>query len=248
MGASMAAIMTPAAQAQTGDEDRYLILGARAEYEPVFRGSSEYEVDPSLYVNARWGRFFAGQRGVGLDLYQGDGDAELTFGAAITLGEPRVEEDDIRLLGLGQVDRSIEATLFAEADLGLAEVAVIVGQDVGNGHEGLYVDLEAGRDFELGDRWEMEIGAATRWADATYVQTLYGVTAQQAARTAYQIFTPDSGFHTAALSAGLTYQLSDRWFVSTEAEVSVLLGDAKDSPFVSDTTSTGLSLGLARRF
>ena len=227
---------------------QHLVLGVGVEYEPVFRGSSEYEVDPRPYVNARWGRFFAGQRGVGLDILQGGGDREFALGAAIGLGEDRDEEDDRRLRGLGNVDRAIEATLFAEADFGIGEFAIVFGQDVGSGHEGFFIDLEAAQDIELAERWELEISASTRWVDDTYVKTLYGVDARQASRSGYRVYVPGSGFHTAALGAGINYQVSDRWVLSGEVEVSTLLGDAKDSPFVSETTSTGLALGLARRF
>ncbi len=243
-------IMASSAHAQSDDDDneRYLIAGVTAENEPVFLGSKKNEVDPQIYINARWGRFFAGQRGVGLDLLKTDGDLEFTLGTAISLGEGREDSDDIKLKGLGNIDRAIEATLFGELDFGFAEAGLTIGRDVGKAHKGTFVDFDISKDFEMSDRLELEIGATARWADKKFNQTFYGVNQLQATRSGYQTYTPKAGMQTAAFSVGLTYKVNDRWFVSTEAEYRNLLGDSKKSPFVATKNGTTFGIGIARRF
>jgi outer membrane protein len=251
-GVTAAVVTVSSANAQSGQDDddgeRFLIAGITAEYEPVFLGSKKNEVEPQIYVNARWGRFFAGQRGVGLDLFTYDGDLEFALGTAISLGEGRVEGDDIKLKGLGSIDRPIEATLFGELDFGFAEAGLTVGRDIGKAHKGTFVDLDVSKDFELNDRLELEIEAKARWADKKFNQVFYGVNALQATRSGYRAYTPKAGMQTAAFSVGLTYKVTDRWFVRAEAESKNLLGDSKKSPFIAKQNGTAFGIGIARRF
>ena len=73
-----------AAFAQGEEEDGgYIVLGLGAAWEPVFNGSDKTQVEPDPVIEARYGRFFIGELGVGADIFVGDGPSELPFGAAI---------------------------------------------------------------------------------------------------------------------------------------------------------------------
>ena len=104
-----------AAVAQSQEEDGdFLVLGLGATWEPTFRGSDKSQVEPVPVIEARYGRLFIGELGVGADFLVSDGPSKLTFGVSLGLGEGRKKEDDPRLAGLGDLDGAVELALFTE--------------------------------------------------------------------------------------------------------------------------------------
>ena len=75
------------------------------------------------------------------------------------------------------------------------------------------------------------------WGEKKYVQTMYGVTAIQAANTAFKRYTPKGGFYEAQASASWEHRIDARWSVNTLVGVTTLLGDAGKSPIVQSKTT-----------
>ena len=78
---------------------------------------------------------------------------------------------------------------------------------------------------------------STTWADDNYTQTFYGVTATQSARSGMQQYTAESGFKDAGITLDLDYRLTENWSVTGRVGYKRMLGDAADSPLVSDRGS-----------
>jgi len=230
------------------EEDRFLILGFGAAYEPVFSGSDTSEVSPELYINARSGRFFFNDRGAGIDVFSFGPDQDFTVGVALGYAGGRQESDDSALAGLGDIDASVEASVFFAGEVGPLEFGVDIVQDVGSGSNGLYVDIGAGVERQLSDRFSVELGITSRWANNTYSERQYGITAAQAATSAYAPFDAGSGFVSTSLELEGTYALSSNTFMQFGLEGGVLMGGAKDSPLSKNNTFTSVSIGIARRF
>ena len=238
-----------AALAQADEEDGgYLILGLGAAWEPVFAGSDKTQVEPDPIIEARLGRLFIGELGVGADLFVSDGPSELTFGAAIGLGEGRTEEDDTALEGLGDLDGAVELALFAEAEWGPVEFDAAVVTDVGSGHGGTYLTLGVGFENDLSDRFSYEVELSTVYGDESYANALYGVSSSQAARSGYAAFSPGAGFTEASLDLSMRYAITETWFAEATVGVGTLLGDARKAPFAAQDTFTSASIGIGRIF
>ncbi|PLL10167.1 hypothetical protein C0V75_21930 [Tabrizicola sp. TH137] len=238
-----------AALAQGQEEDGgFLVLGLGATWEPIFRGSDKSQVEPVPVIEARYGRLFIGELGIGADLFVTDGPSELTFGVALGLGEGRKEEDDPRLAGLGDLDVAVELALFTEGEWGPVEFDAAVVTDIGSGHGGTFLEFGVGFENTLSDRLSYEVELSSVYGNRAYVNAYYGVTAAQAAGSSYDAFAPRAGFTEATLDLSMRYAITDSWFVEASVGVGTLLGDARNAPFASKDTFTTSSIGIGRAF
>ncbi len=246
--------LTGTAAAGDGTEDKanarglHVILGGGFSYEPVFKGSSVYEFSPDPLIQARFRRLFLGEYGLGIDILQEAGPAELTAGLAVGLGEGRQESDDKAFRGLGDLDQAVELSAFAEAEWGLLEFSGVVSADLASGHKGISATFGVGIEHELTDRLSVEVEASATLGDDTYVRALYGVNETQAARSGYTVFKPGAGFTDASFEATLRYRVTEKWFVQGGGSVGTLLGEARKSPFLSEDVYGTVSFGVGRVF
>ena len=209
-------------------------------YEPVSPGVDENEVDVLPYLDIEYKeRFFIkSQYGIGAYLLKSDSGLEYALGAAIGYEGGR-DEDDARaqLQGLGDIDGSAEAILFAEIEAGPVEVGLEVAQGLNSdGHDGFRAELSAGIDTMLTDRLMLGAGPFITYGDGQYIESYYGVTAEQAARsTIYEQYDTDGGFESYGLEVNARYRITDHWSLMGFGSYTRLMGDAKDSPIVDDT-------------
>ena len=105
-------------------------------------------------------------------------------------------------------------------------------QDVGDGHEGLTVELKGGYEHSFDESWSIRAEVAATWADDSYTQSYFGIDASQSVRSGYRRYNAEAGFKDVGLSLGLDYALSDSWAVTGQVGYARLLGDAADSPIV----------------
>ena len=75
------------------------------------------------------------------------------------------------------------------------------------------------------------------WADDNYIQDYFGVTPLQAAYSQFSAFKAQGGIKDASVGPDITCMINRNWFVSNEASVKQLFGDAASSP-VSATKSS----------
>jgi MipA family protein len=75
---------------------------------------------------------------------------------------------------------------------------------------------------------------SSTYASSDYMESYFGVSAANAARSGLDQFNADSGIKDVTLNLGLDYALFDGFSLGFSAAYSRLLNDAKDSPIVSD--------------
>ena len=94
------------------------------------------------------------------------------------------------------------------------------------------------------------MGVNAEWANGDAMQTWYGVTPGQAARSraGLHAYSPSSGFQSASLYAAWSHQLSARWSTVATLGVSTVLGDARDSPLVERDSNVFGSVGMVYAF
>lgn len=99
------------------------------------------------------------------------------------------------------------------------------------------------------------VGAATQWglglgltaADARYMQSHFGLTAEQALHSGWAPHTPGAGLRDVHLSTGLTTALTPTWLAYVQVNVTRLVGPAAASPLVRSALGTELAFGVAWR-
>lgn len=239
-------------------------VGTGALYAPTYEGDDDYRL--SLLPNFRiaYGeRFFASiQEGVGYRLinqdswragpimklrFARDEDGSQTF--AVT------GDDTDDLLGLGDVDASVELGGFVEYDVGALTLGVEARQAV-TGHEGFIVDLNAtwsGRG-QMRDAFVVwSVGPRVRFVDDNYNAAYFGVTPAQSLASGLGVYQADGGLHAYGVAASLILPLSQdgAWAAVLIGSFDRLEGDAASSPLVQergDDTQGSIGFFISRQF
>lgn len=249
--------LTALAVAGENNEGRWkdwdITIGLGGMYEPVSPGVDEYEFSALPYIDIEYKeRFFIkSQYGVGAYLLKSDSGLEYALGAAIGYDGGRDEDDaSAQLQGLGDIDGSAEAIVFAEIEIGPVEMGLELAQGLSSdGHDGFRAEISAGMDTMVTDRLMVGAGPFITYGDGQYIESYYGVTAEQAARSAiYDQYDTDGGFETYGVEVNARYMMTDHWSVVGFASYTRLMGDAKDSPIVDDTGFFGGGLVLSYTF
>jgi outer membrane scaffolding protein for murein synthesis (MipA/OmpV family) len=117
--------------------------------------------------------------------------------------------------------------------------------DVGEAHDGWYSKLKGGYNWIINPSWALSIGASTTYADDDYMQTYFGVTAADAARSGLDEYEADSGIKDVGIDIGLNWMITQSWSARGLASYTQLVGDADDDSPVVDEGSEGQFFGTA---
>ena len=229
-------------------------LGAGVMQVPEYPGSDENRTQALPLVSVRYKRFFLGGApgsgspgGLGAYLFEND---KWSLGAVVAPEgrDPRKESDDERLRGLGDIDASIRGGLFTSYRIGWLRLGASVLTDVGDKQGGTIANLDAEFTYRPFPKLILSGGPGVSWTDDEYMQTYFGITGEQAARSAFSQYTPASGVSTVRLSFGAQYLLGSNWFLGARVTAAQLQGDAADSPIVVEKNQNLYALFFGYRF
>ncbi|MCE2909645.1 MAG: MipA/OmpV family protein [Burkholderiaceae bacterium] len=234
-------------------------IGLLVSHRPAFSGSdgSVTKLTPGFFL--RRGRFSitnAGgfvtrraedvSRGVGIDLLQG---ARVRASVGLRWDNGRREDSAEALRGLGDIRPTMRARLSITTSpappwrLGLG-----ISTDLFGRGGGYIADLSLGREWRVTGTTVLTSALGLSFAGDRYLQTWYGITPEQSARSGRPVFEPSAGLRDASASLGLRTELSRDWLLIGGIGTSRLLGDAARSPLTGSRTGWGLNAGLAWRF
>lgn len=239
-----------------------LTLGAGLGTAPLYEGSRAYEFGVVPYaegsLQTEWlGAFSLSNAGLGWTPLAGDrwqatlllsqdGGREERFKHSQVRGS---EQDRNHLNGMGKIKSTMEAGVALGYQLDFATLNLQVMQDVLNrGHKGVWVDLGISREFELSPHWSTSLSLQTRWGDKDYMQSMFGVDAEQAARSGFRQYHPAAGIKSVNLGSSLSYAINDHWNLVMMVDAGELVGDAADSPIVQSRYQLGTVVGSTYRF
>jgi outer membrane protein len=257
LGCAAVALLGGAAAAQeAAPEPAWKVsLGAGALFKPDYEGSDEYEVDPLPDISISY-RDLVFLRGTTLsanlltmNVLRPDGI--LQVGPLVRYRFGRDQDDNEALRGLGDVDGSVEAGVFARYRVGLWSTGLSLVQDIAGGHEGMLGEAFISQDVPLSERLRASLRGSVTWASDDYMNSYFGISPAQAARSGRAPFDADSGFKDIGLSLGLEYSLSAGWSVGGRIGYIRLLNDAADSPLVDEDGSANqftAGVSLSYRF
>ena len=202
-------------------------LGGGLAAAPNFPGSDKYRVRPVPVLFAAYGRFFLGAGGLGMNLYRGSG---WRLGASLSPSRGRKESDDARLAGLGDVDRTLRAGLSGGySGAGWSARGSVITDIAGEGH-GTLARFDVFARTRAGEGLVLFAGPGVTWASRQYMQTFFGVTAEQGARSGFPEFEAQSGLNSARVTAGAIRRLDRNWILAASLSAARLSGDAAASP------------------
>lgn len=232
-----------------GKKDWTIRLGAGALYQPKYEGSNEYEITPlpMLMINYRDMVFLRGPMlGANVLTWQGPRpNDKLQVGPLVRYQFGRDEDNSDDLRGMGDIDGAVEVGGFVTYSTGPWSTGLTLFRDVSGSHDGLTAKLSAGNRLPLGSKLMLRSEIATVWADDKYMETFFGVAAEQSARSGMRQYQPEGGFKDAGITFDLDYNLTENWGVTGRLGYKRLLGAAADSPLVKDRGSADqLTSGL----
>jgi outer membrane protein len=234
-------------------------IGLIASYDAEYAGASQrgWSFRPAGFL--RWGRLSIS--GAGGFTTKRDDDVERGLAARlvqrrawnVSLGlrydNGRSDSESDALAGLGDVPKTVRARLLLRVHPDDAwELHTSVSADVLNRRGGWWADLGARRRWRLTPDTRIDLRTAITWAGDTYMQTWYGVTAEQSARSGYPEYHPREGLRDVSLGATLRTNFGPRWSGYVEGGLSRQLGPAADSPFVTRPGDWSVASGLVWRF
>ncbi|GFE86596.1 hypothetical protein GCM10011488_15500 [Steroidobacter agaridevorans] len=97
-------------------------------------------------------------------------------------------------------------------------------------------------------RLTLTAGPGLTWSDEEYMQTFFGISDEQAARSDLAPYAPEAGVSVVRVSLGAQYQFSGQWFAGLRVTAAQLKGDATDSPIVQDKNQNLYALFVGYRF
>ncbi len=170
----------------------------------------------------------------------------------------RDDVDDDAVDRMRDIDGTVEAGVFGgwrwigdEDPRHRFTTSVQFLHDVGDTHEG-YIISGSARYFQPVARpLTLSIGATVTYGSSDYMQTYFGVDANNAARSGLREFSAGSDLRDVRFPVMAIYSFSPNWHVSGGLIYSKLLGDASDSPVVDDRGSSdqlfaGVGVAYAR--
>lgn len=215
-------------------------IGIGAGVSPDYEGADEYRAIPFPSFSWESDLFTLRTRGPGLE-------ADFVPSKAFGLGPilrydfGRDDVDDAVVALLPAVEGSLEAGGFAEMAFPvgqlmdgpvLATARLEATQGLGDdGHGGLEAKGSVGL-LIPGDPLTVGANLNVTWADDDYMRAYFGVTAAGAAASGLPVFAPDAGIKDVGASLFASYDLNEAWAVTMIASYTRLVGDAADSPIV----------------
>ena len=136
------------------------------------------------------------------------------------------------LRGLGDVDMGLLVGGFANARYGPVMLNLSGGQDVIDGHGGALIGVRLSVALPVDDRLRVSPSFSATWASEDYMESYFGVTGAQAARSNYRPFSPSAGFKDVGLGVNAKYRIAGGWHATGMLSYKRLVGDAADSPIV----------------
>ena len=240
--------------ADPGDDSWRFALGGGVVSTPKFPGSKDLKTEVVPLISATYGRFFVGAvpgsgtpAGVGVNLYQ---DSHWRLGAALSadIFSPRKESDDSHLRGLGDINRTARAGVFASYTYDWLSIRANVASDILNKKQGTTAGLEVEASYHPTDQLTLTAGPGITCADRQYMKTFFGVDAEQSARSGLPAFDAKSGVSNVRFSVGANYQFDPHWSVGARFSAAKLRGAAADSPITEKATQNTTGLFVVYRF
>jgi MipA family protein len=271
-GATLAlAALTSSAHAESA-----LVLGLGVSATPDYIGSDDYEAMPVPVVRYTWIGTEGSAPTTGVKGEIGLIDASVGFPNGVDVGLARLStpsrhytlrvgggykfgrdaSDNDALHGMGDIDgQAIARITLASEPANAQGLGIFFGvkyeTDITDETNSDTFAFYAGDKFALTPKATLTLTGRTQWADDDYMQSYFGVSGSQAARSGNRRFDAASGFSDVGLEARLDYALTDHWMLFGSLGYSRLLGDAADSPLVDDEGSANqlrATTGVAYRF
>jgi MipA family protein len=214
-----------------------------------YLGSDEerYMVFPA--VDYRWANgWFAGV-GNGVGYRFKSASPQWQYGVRLAADFGRKESRSEVLRGLGDIPRRPQAGFFLNWHAARA-LAFHSSLRYGSGEDrdGMVLDVGLNTGTQIAPRWRLGLGLGATWVNRAWMQSYFGITPEQSARSGYAVSTVGAGVRDVKLSTSLIYFINHDWSASFIVSATSLQGDARDSVIVRERNPVTGILAVGYRF
>jgi len=120
--------------------------------------------------------------------------------------------------------------------------------DAGGVYDGWLVQAGARYWYPVSRPIDLQVGVGATYGSSDYMNTYFGVSSKDSARSGLSLYTADSGFRDWNAQLAGVFHFSMNWHMGAGVKYFGLLSDAKDSPIVKDRGSENqwvYGIGLA---
>jgi outer membrane scaffolding protein for murein synthesis (MipA/OmpV family) len=228
-----------------------VILGVATSANPIYSGASQYRAGAGPVINIRYRDriFISTGEGIGFNALAGK-QYRISLAVGLDLGR-RVNWHYSTLHGLGDIPRApffkLAGTYILSKRLPVMLRADI--RKIAGGASGIVGDLNFYSPLPGSSRrFVMFAGPSVTFADRKHLQTVYGVSEQQALQSGYTPFKAHGGFEAAGFGFSATRFFTPHLLANTNLAVSELMGSPARSPIVERRTQVSFSMSVAYRW
>ena len=220
-------------------------IGGGIGVKPDYEGSSDYEFVPLPAGSARFGNGMYIQL-LGLNLRANVIPSNMwRLGPVYNYRQERSDVENNRVDDMKNISDANELGIFGGFEWNNWFVFLDILGDMGNAYNGWYATLKGGYNYVISKAWMLSMGAHTTYADDDYMQTYFGVSAADSARSGLKRYNADSGMKDVGIDLGLNWNFASSWDLRGIASISQLIGDADDSsPVVNEGSETQFMGGV----
>ncbi len=218
-------------------EDWPLQAGGVVVVVPKYEGSEHYKVlgfpfiAPAGLGDDGGGLSVKGPDHIQYRLYETQG---FEFGPLAGYRFGRQQDDGKLLHGLGDVDGGIVVGAYAAYKFGPFKALASYHHQVTGDDTGGVLKMGVEAETRLSPGFKLTAGVGTTYADGSYMQSFFGVTAAQMVHSTagLSVYSPDAGIKDVNLSLVADIALAPRWDLKLIGNYARLVGDAADSPVI----------------
>jgi len=225
-----------------GDAGGFVGLGGK--YTPDYEGGDDYELNPVLLGRYNWGsgRYVSlggtggteGAARLRANLISKERSNIWEFGPLLQYRPERDSVDNNKVDKLKDVDAATELGAYVGLNTGPWSAGIGFAADVSSEYDGYLIYTKGSYKIPVNDRFSMNLGAHLTWADDDFMDTYFGVTGSESARTGLSRFRADSGFKDIGIGLTGNYMFNKSWGMMGNVAYTRMLNDAEDSPLVND--------------
>ena len=216
-------------------------IGGGVGVKPDYEGSSDYELVPvptgaAMFDNGMFVKL------IGLNLRANLLPSNFwRLGPMYNYREERGDVENNRVDRMKDVSDAHELGIWGGIDWEGWFLLFDVLADTGEAHEGWTAKLAGGYHWRISETFTFTMGASTTYADDDYMQTYFGVSGRDSARSGLDRYNADEDIKDVALDLGANWGFAQSWDLRGMLQVKQLVGDADDgSPVVDEGSETQL--------
>jgi len=232
-------------------KDWRVVLGGAVASMPRYDGGLVYRVTPApviviLYKDLA---FASVGEGIGVNLLRGD---KYRAGVSVGYDLGRPMSDDYRhLQGLGNISAAPVVKVFGSYVISKAFPLILRAdaRRIVGGANGLLGDLEAFMPLPGSSQtFIMFAGPSVTLSNRQYTRRVFGVSAAQAAASAYPVYDAHGGLTAFGLGFSASRFITPHWLVNADLAWNRLRGSAADSPITQSNVQGVVEFSTAYRW